>query len=295
VTPHDDYVDEMGTPLLDDEAIEAFFLGTGQSSGGQNQALLTLAEDVLVAAGGPPPRPHGALLVFLEDATPAASAAPALVAVPTLAPGATTPWQPEAATRSASAYRCPNLRLLGSRRLRLTAGIAAGVGIAAASLTVAGTTGSLPDPAMRAIVRVVEAVTPFELAEPSTPPPSTVPAPQPGTISTVPATPGAGSGAVGQSGPTEQPSVTTPPAVRPESVPPTGDGPVQPGSTGLDRAGQTPAGPFIPPFVTGAPVGPPPAPSGDSSSPPSTGVDRARETPAGTFIPPFAGGPPGRR
>jgi hypothetical protein len=295
VTPSDDCVDGMGTPLLDDEAIEAFFLGTGQSSWEQDQVLLTLAEDVLVAAGGPPPRPHGALLVFLEDATPAASAAPALVAVPTLPPGATTPWQPPATGPAAPIYRRPNLRLLGSRRLRLTAGIAAGVGMAAAALTVAVTTGSLPDPAMRAIVRVVEAVTPFELSEPSKPPPSNVPASQPGTTSTVPATPGAGSGAADQNGRTEQPLVTTPPAEPPGSAPPTGQGPVQLGSPGLDRAGQTPAGPFIPPFVTDAPPGPPPAPSGDSSGPPTTGVDRARETPAGTFMPPFAGGPPGRR
>lgn len=294
MTPYDDCVDGMGTPLLDDEAIEAFLLGTGQSSWEQDHALLTLAEDVLVAVGGPPPRPHGALLAFLEDAAPVASAVPARVAVLTQPPAPTTPWQRQAAVApAATTDRRPNLRLL-SRRLRLTAGFAAGIGIAAAALTVMGTTGVLPDPVTRAIARVVEAVTPFELSEPRKPPPTTMPAPQPGTSSTVPATPGAGLVAVGQGGPTGQPPAITPPSGPPGSVPPTVQGPVQPGSTGLDRAGQTPAGPFIPPLVTGGPAGPPPAPSGDGSGPPSTGVDSARETPAGTFIPPFAGGPPGR-
>jgi hypothetical protein len=285
MTPQDDYGDGMGTPLFDDEAIEAFFLGTGQSVWAQDDALAMLAEEVLVATGGPPPRPHGALLAFLEDT------APALAAVPTLAPAAASPWHSQPTTAPATPTYRTNLRLLISRRLRLTAGIAAGIGIAAAALTVAGTTGFLPDPAMRAIVRVVEAVTPFEVSEPGKPPAATVPAPQPGTTS-VPATPGAGSVAVGQSGPPEQAPAITPPLGPPGSLPPTVQ---QPGSTGIDRARETPAGPFIPPFVPGGSAGPPPTPSGDGSGPPSPGVDRARETPAGTFIPPFVGGPPGRR
>ena len=243
-----------------------------------------------MATGGPPPHPHGALLTFLEDPAPAASSAPALVAVPTQAPAAPSPPPHQAPVAPpARAHGRPNVHLL-SRRLRLTAGFAAGIGIAAASLTVAGTTGVLPDPATRAIVAVVEAVTPFELSEPGRPPASTVPVPQPGTTSAVPATPDAASDAVGQNGPTEQSPANTPPGGPPGSAPPTVPGQVQPDSTGLDRAAQTPAGPFIPPFA-----GPPPAPSGDGSGPPTTGVDRARESPAGTFIPPFAGGPSGRR
>jgi hypothetical protein len=295
MTTPDDYGDGMETPLLDDEVIEAFFLRTGHSAWAQDDALATLAQEVLVATGGPPPRPDGALLAFLEGPAPAAWAAPALVAVPTPVPAAASPWQHQAAVAAplAPTHRRPTLHLL-SRRLRLTAGIAAGIGIAAASLMVAGTTGVLPDPAMRAIVQVVEAVTPFELSDPSKPPAPTVPAPQPGTTSAVPATTGGPLDAVGQNGPTEQSPANTPLGGPPGSAPTT-VGPVQPGSTGLDRAGQTPAGSFIPPFVTDGPAGPPPAPSGDGSGPPTTGVDRARETPAGTFIPPFAGGPPGRR
>jgi len=68
----------MGTPLLDDDAIEAFFLGTGKSAWEQDQVLLMLAEEVRVAVGGPPPRPHGALLAFVDDAAPAVSVAPSL-------------------------------------------------------------------------------------------------------------------------------------------------------------------------------------------------------------------------
>jgi hypothetical protein len=290
VTPTDDYRDGMETPLVDDEAIEAFFLGAGHSAWAQDHALVTLSQEVLVATGGPPPQPQGALLAFLEDPAPAAWSAPALVAVPTPAPAAPSPRRHQGPVAPpARAHDRPSVHPL-SRRLRLTAGFAAGIGIAAASLTVAGTTGVLPDPATRAIVAVVEAVTPFELSEPGRPPASTVPVPQPGTTSAVPATRDAASDAVGPNGPAEQSPATTPRGGPPGSAPPTVPGQVQPGSTGLDRAAQTPAGPFIPPFA-----GPPPAPSGDASSPPATGGDRARETPAGTFIPPFAGDPPGRR
>jgi hypothetical protein len=294
VTPTDDYVDGMETPLLDDEAIEAFFLGTGQSGWAPDDALATLAEEVLVATGGPPPRPRGGLLAFLDDAAPAACTAPALVAVPIRAPAATTPWQHKADVAPATPTHRTNVRLLLTRRLRVTAGIAAGIGIAAAALTVAGTTGVLPDPAMRAIVRVVEAVTPFEVSEPTKPPAPTVSATQPATTS-VPATPGTGSDAVGQSGSAEQAPPITPPSGPPASLPATVPEPGLPGSTGVDRASQTPAAPFIPPFVADGPPPPPPEPTGDRTSPPDTGADRARETPAGTFIPPFAGGPPGRR
>ena len=290
MTPTDDYVDGMETPLLDDEAIEAFFLGTGHSAWAQDHALVTLSQEVVVATGGSPPRPHGALLAFLEDPAPAAWSAPALVAVPTRAPAASSPRPHQALVAPPTrAHGRSNVHPL-SRRLRLTAGLAAGIGIAAASLTVAGSTGVLPDPATRVIVAVVEAVTPFELSGPDRPPASTVPVPQPATTSAVPATPDAASDAVGQNGPTEQSPANTPPGGPPGSAPPTLPGQVQPGSTGLDRAAQTPAGPFIPPFA-----GPPPAPSGGATSPPATGVDRAHETPAGTFIPPFAGGRPGRR
>ncbi|MCA1692839.1 MAG: hypothetical protein LC733_11825, partial [Actinobacteria bacterium] len=180
MTPDDDYVDDMGTPVLDDGAIEAFFLGTGQASWGQDRALLTLAEEVLVATGGPPPRPNRPLLAFLNDPTSATSSAPALVAAPTVPADAPTPWRPRPAEPPVNPTEPTNLRLL-SRRLRLTAGIAAGVGIAAAALAVAGTTGVIPDPAMRTIVRVVEAVTPFELSEPSEPPLPAAPVPRPGT------------------------------------------------------------------------------------------------------------------
>ena len=294
MTPNGDYGDGMETPLLDDEAIEAFFLGTGQSGWAQDDAMAVLAEEVLVATGGPPPRPHGALLAFLDDAAPAASTAPALVAVPIPAPASTTAWQHRADVTPATPTDRTNVRLQLTRRLRVMAGVAAGIGIAAAAVTVAGTTGVLPDPAMRAIVRVVEAVTPFDVSEPTEPSASTVPATHPGTTS-VPATPGAGSVAVGQSGPPEQAPATAPPSRPPASLPPTGQEPGPPGSTGLDRAGQTPAAPFIPPFVAGGRPGPPPEPPGDRTGPPDAGADQARETPAGTFIPPFAGGPSGRR
>ena len=47
MTPTDDYVDGMETPLLDDEAVEAFFLGTGHSAWAQDHALVTLSREVL--------------------------------------------------------------------------------------------------------------------------------------------------------------------------------------------------------------------------------------------------------
>ena len=289
MTPADDCVDGMGTPLLDDDAIEAFFLGTDKSAWEQDQALLMLAEGVRVAVGGPPPRPHGALLAFADDAAPAVSVAPSLVVVPNVFPAAEAPTGRR------------HIRHLLSGRLRRPASVAAGIGIAAAALTVAGTTGVLPDPVMRTIVRVVEAATPFELSEPTKPPASTVPGPQ--SAATVPATPTAGpsvpansvagSGRISDGGATQQPSVNTPAGSR-AAAPPAVPGPVQPGTTGVDRAGQTPAGAFIPPFVPGRPAGPAPATPG-YSAPPSSGVDRAAETPAAGSIPPVAGSPPGRR
>ncbi|MDQ6796891.1 MAG: hypothetical protein M3011_02500 [Actinomycetota bacterium] len=273
---------------LPDEAIEAFFVGDADDAWQQDDALAGLADEVLLVATGPAPRPSPALRAFLGQPTPA-SATSAVAATP---PPTIPAWKPRTAVDPpATEDRGHNVVPL-FRRLRLTAGIAAAAAVAAAALAVAGTTGVLPQPAMRAVSWVVEAVTPFELPQPARTVNSTDHTQPSKPTSTVPADPASGSRAPGQSV-IPGPGATTP-ATPPTSVPAGPPGQVQAPGLGIAPGRQSPAGSSIP-------LGPlPPAgispPAGGGSGPPSTKpVDRGPQNPGGSSVPPAAGAAPGRR
>lgn len=276
--PGDD-VGEMGTTELPDEAIESFLLGDTHGAWEQDAALAMLAEQVLIGATGPAPRPSPALSAFLG--------------------------RPSGSPATGHAHNVVPL----FRRLRLTAGIAAAAGVAAAALTVAGTTGVLPDPAMRAVSWVIEAVTPFDLPGPS----GSDPVAEPGPMSTVPPST-AGPSAIGQDGPPGLPAATplgarpgaqlgvpavggTPgpgkPATAPASVPAGTSGPNRPSGTGGDQ-GQIPPAAFSP-LAPSPQAGISPPAGGSVDSPSTTVVDRPRQAPSGEAVrPSVAGSPPQR-
>ena len=275
---------------LPDEAIEAFFLGDAHDAWQQDEALARLDNEVLIGATGPAPKPSPALRAFLEE--PDAGSAPAPQATRPLA--AVPDGQPDTvAAGPAPSERGTNVVPL-FRRLRLTVGIAAAAGVAAATLAVTATTGVLPEPVMQAVSWVVEAVTPFELRDPARTtdggdvpnrePTSTVPAGPLGTgVGPAPARPGGapgqpaatmpvpGPGAPGAPGAPGQPGPdrpVTPPASIPAGVP----GPVQPPRS-VDQDGQSPPAPFIS-VVPGPPGGIAPPAGGSATTPPTTAVDR---------------------
>ena len=316
--PGDD-VGGMGITELPDEAIEAFFLGDSHDAWEGDDALASLAEEVLLGATGPAPSPSPALRAFLEEADTAVATETRrpLAAVPpshadTLAAGTTTS---DRGTTVVPLFR----------RLRLTAGIAAAAGVAAAALTVAGTTGALPDPVMQAVSWVVEAVTPFELHEPGRTGDDDLPRHRPASglpggslgpsvgqgpagpggaagqpAATTPAGPGGGPGqpavtmpATGLAGAAGQPAVT-PPAGPPASIPAGPSGPVQPPAAGVDRGGQNPPAPPIP-LLPAPPTGGSPSAGGGSGTPPTTSDVRARQAPVGGTVPSTVAGPANRR
>ena len=295
----------MGITELPDEAIEAFFLGDAHDAWQQDEALARLASEVLIGATGPAPKPSPALRAFLGE--PDSSSAPA--------PEATRPLTAVPARQPDTVVAGPTPSKRGTnvvplfRRLRLTVGIAAAAGVAAAALAVTATTGVLPEPVMQAVSWVVEAVTPFELREPArTMTGSDVPGR--GPTSTVPAGslgPGAGPGPDGPGGAPGQPAATTPvggpggpgrpgainPATPPASIPAGVPGPVQPPRAD-DQGGYSPPAPFIS-VLPGPPGGISPPAGGGSAAPPTTVVDRAGQAPDGGTGPSTVTGPPNRR
>ena len=291
--PGDD-VGGMGTTELPDEAIEAFFLGNAHDAWEGDEALVSLVDDVMTGASGPPPRPSAGLQVFLGEPS-ASNAPPQATPPPTAAPA----WQPRTgAAPPASVDSGQNVVPL-FRRLRLTAGIAAAAGVAAAALTVAGTTGVLPEPAMRAVSWVVEAVTPFELSVPDARSVDRREAPRPGPSSTVapgpPATV-AGPDPAGRVGAPGQPVPTTPAAVPPGTPPasiPAAPGSVRPPRTGIDPPGESPAGPSNP-LVPAPQAGTLPPPAGGNATPPAA-FDPGPQMRPGSSVPATVGSPPSRR
>lgn len=255
---------EMLDDTLTDAAIEAFFVGLPESPWEHEASLATLADDVAVVMDASAPAADHALLQLFWG-TPAV-AEPSPTAVPV------------------GAFR---------GRLRLIAGAALGTVLALSGVGVAGAAGALPAPVQRVVAGVVEAVSPFELPHPDGDSP-------PGLSEGGAVTTGDGTGgqaptagdrpAVGTSGSSSDDPQAVPPTPPPSPGPPGG-----PGSSGLDRAGQTPAGQWIPPFVSrpGAPPDPSPARSGSA---PASGLDTARQTPAAGARasvpgPPTAGAP----
>ncbi|HVL05499.1 MAG TPA: hypothetical protein VM388_05900 [Acidimicrobiales bacterium] len=290
---------------LPDDAIEAFLMGDAHEAWEQDEALARLDSEVLMGATGPAPEPSAALRAFLGE--PDAGSVPAPVATRPLA--SVPAGQPDTvAAGPAPSGRGTNVVPL-FRRLRLTAGIAAAAGVAAATLAVTATTGVLPEPVMQAVSWVVEAVTPFELRDPAR---TTTggDVPDRGPTSTVPAgslDPGAGLGPAGPGGAPGQPAATTPvagpgapgepgsnrPVTPPASVPAGVSGPVQPPGA-VDQGGTGPPAPFVS-VVPGPPGGIAPPADGGSVTPPTTPVDRAGQAPDGGTVPSTVAGPPNRR
>lgn len=286
---------------LPDEAIEAFFVGDAHEAWEQDEALMRLLDDVLIGATGPAPRPGPALLAFLEE--PSAAATTPRTATPPAAP----PWQARTIAAGATPTdRGQNVVPL-FRRLRLTVGIAAAGGVAAAGLAVVGTTaGVLPKPVMQVVSWAVGAVTPFELHEPAKTLSGGDHVPQQGPTSTgrpgplgpvVGSDPVVGPGPAGQSGAPGRPAVSTP-ATPPASIAAGVPGAVRPPGTSVDPGPPTSAGPPAPP-VPAPPVPAsavsPPAGGGTPSTNPPTWVDRARQAPVDGTVPSTVAGPSARR
>ena len=290
---------------LPDEAIEAFFLGDDHDAWRQDEGLARLNSEVLMGATGPAPEPSPALRAFMEDpdavSVPAPDATRWLAAVPA--------GQPDTvAAGPAASGRGPNVVPL-FRRLRLTVGIAAATGVAAAALAVTATTGVLPEPAMQAVSWVVEAVTPFELRDPSRTmtggdgpgrgPTSTVPAGPLGTgVGPAPAGPGRAPGQPAATTPVAGPGApiqpgSTRPVTPPASIPAGVPVPVQPPGP-VDQGGQSPPAPFVS-VVPNPPGGIAPPAGGGGATPSTTPVDRPRQAPAGSTVPSTVAGPPTRR
>jgi len=296
---------------LPDEAIEAFFLGHSHDAWARDEALASLADEVLIGATGPAPRPSSALLAFLGDpgAAVGAEAAQPLAAVP--------PSQPDSVAAIRASDRGADV-VPFFRRRRFTVGIAAAAGVAAAALAAVGTTGALPQPVMQAVSWVFEAVTPFELDDPDRPSTAREQVPQYGPTSAVPGgsigpvaglTPAGPAGIGGQpaattppagpSGAPRQPAVTTPadgpggapgrpaatsPATPPVSTPPGAPGPVQLPGASVDRAGPSPMAPSIP-LLPYPPTDVSPPAGGGSATPPTTSDSRAGQVPVGGTAP----------
>ncbi len=275
-----DHEHEMLDDTLTDDAIEAFFVGLSDPAWEHEASLATLADDMAVAMNGPPPVADHALLQLFWQTPAAAETTPAAVAarnvpVAVMGDGGSVGW-----------FR-GRLRLLGA---------ALGAALALSGVGVAGAAGVLPAPAQRVVAGVVEALSPFELPRPDGQ------SPEPSGGGAVTTGDGTG-GHAPRDG--QQPTVSTPgassddPQATPPASAPSPGQPAAPGSSGLDRAGQTPAGQSIPPFVPGP--GPPPNPSpGGRGSVPAPGLDTARQIPAGPVPasvprPPSPGSEPARR
>ncbi len=268
---------------LSDEAIEAFFLGRAHGAWEHDEALVNLADQVAIGTTGPPPPPSRDLLAFLGEPFPA-SATPHEEARPL---AATSPWRRRTLEARADPTDRGNNVIPLFRRLRLTVGAAA-VGVAAAALVVAGTAGVLPEPAMRAVSWVVEAVTPFELREPARTVTGGDHVPQQPTTTVAPG-PVGGPGHVGQGEAPRQPGATTP-ATPPTSIPARVPGSVQPPSVGAEQGGSNQEGPITAPAPAPAP-GFFPSPGGDGRTPPTTVVDRPGQSAGGTAARDLGGSP----
>lgn len=261
----DDHLHEMFGDTLSDEAIEAFFSAIAHPGWDTEEALRTLADDVAVAVSGPAPAANHALLRFFwATDRPAPAVADSSHSLP---------------AHMVHDHR-PKARTL-SGRFRLATGMALASFLAATGIGVAGAAGVLPGPVQRAVTGVVEAVTPFDLPEPTSdrsespidatpedvggpqpPAPVATTGPPPASGAAPASTPSAGSSAPQPPTPSapastaRQPGAQAPTGAQPASPPPPA-GPQAPPTTGLDRARQTPAAPYLPPAPPGPPAGTP--------------------------------------
>lgn len=102
-------------------------------------ALASFAEDLRIIAAGPAPEPRPGLVAAMSQGA--------------------VPFESPTAGRT---KRMLTKTIIGG----LAAKLAMGVGVAAASVTLAGATGMLPEPAQEVVASVVAAATPFELPDP---------------------------------------------------------------------------------------------------------------------------------
>lgn len=168
----DDDGDEMTAPALRDQEIEAYLAGEAIDAAGP--LLAAFAGDVATVASQPAPPPDPAVLGrFLSRSSSRRPAPVELAARPTPSPAVvadpyTSP--PLYSVPTALAPRPAPLRPVVAplrRRAGVGAAVALAAALSAASVAVAGTTDSLPDPAQRVFATVVEAVTPFEVPRPA--------------------------------------------------------------------------------------------------------------------------------
>lgn len=249
----------MFADTLTDEAIEAFFSGTPSPGWDQEESLVLLANDVALAVSGPSPAADHALLQLFwatEAPSPATANASRLLPAPVGGDRRSVPQ-----------------KLAG--RLRLATGVLVASVTALTGIGVAGAAGMLPAPAQRAVARLVEAVTPLELPEPPSDH-STDPADK------APNDDGAQRSGASVPGPDPAPGAGVAPVPPPPapSLAPTPPGPSGPGATGTGGTSSTPAG-----HSSGSPA--------TDRQAPTTGVDRARETPAAPYVPSDHGPPAG--
>ena len=278
MNPLDDHLDDMdATRFLSDEAIEAFFAGQHDPDWASHEFLEVLDREVAVAAGGAPPPIGPALGRLLR---PASEATTPLASVAQADP-----------TASVSVPRGRPLVVDGrsrSSRRRAIALVGGALAAAASALPVAAATQILPTPAQQAVVRVLEAVTPFDFGDrpagaPDRPEPAPIP-PPPAATSTegdgdgpVPAAAGRGSGNGASPAPEAPANRATPPPASHTTPAPAGPG--------LDVAGRTPAGGLIPPSAgPPADAGPPDGVTG--GQPPAPGTDHTAATPPADNLPP---------
>ena len=266
---------------LDEETLEAFLSGRSRP-GELAESLAAFSQDVEAVVSGRAPEPTGNLAALLRDGFSVNGAAPratqsasGLVTTPSPAalPEAWAPVPrplldppppaaPSTSPRRRSLKLIPRLAGLG-----LAAKVGLGLGVAAASVTGAGAAGVLPDPAQDVVASVVDTVTPFHIPDPSHGR-SSPDRPGAGTSGKVggQGVPGGGNGITGD--------VEGPAGVGAGGAP--GVGPSAGGSTGLNRANETPAAGNVPNSL--------PVPTTTFSSA-QTGLDRANETPAAGNVP----------
>lgn len=273
-----DHVDEMPDGTLSDEAIEAFFVGTPDPGWERAEPLVALAGHMAVAVAGPAPTPDHALLQLFWGSPAAVEPTRTLV-------------QP--AAWGARVTRADRLAVLPWRsRLRVLAGVALGAAVAFVGVGAAGATGVLPAPVQRVLALAVEAVTPFELPASS----GDRPAKPSGNGTADIVRGGGGASPSGSQTSGSSPASPLGPSQRVPATPASGAGaPSGPGPTGLDRAGQTPAGTSTPPpsgVQTPATAGPPPVPAVPA---PAQGLNRAPGPQASAVVPSSVPAPPGSR
>jgi hypothetical protein len=284
MTHFDGDVEEMPVPPLDDRALDALLSGAPAEPG--FDWLLPFVEDLGAASRGSAPATTPALALLLtEGFSTEKGDLPA-----TAASNVTGP-----APQAAGLPKWRKKMLIGELLAGLVAKVAGlgmatkagmGLALAAASTTAAGAVGVLPAPAQHAVATVVDAATPFTFPDSEKEKDNfgaTVSADATGASDGVPGVDGqvVSDAAKNKAKPDETSDGTS------RTPGGNGVGPSTAGSTGLDRARETPAAEHVPTSV--------PVRNGAADAPGSPSANRlgtANSTPAAgkapTSVPPVA-------